>query len=308
MVEAPGFLFPGQGAQHVGMGIDLYESVPQSRDVYERAEQILELPLKRLSFEGPEEELRQTRYTQPAILVHSLAALAALPDVAPVVAAGHSLGEYSALFAAGCLDFDSALRLVKRRGELMFAEGEKNPGTMAAIIGLDPASVEALCREVPGVVVPANYNEPKQTVISGEVEAVRQAAELAKQRGAMKAVLLPVSGAFHSPLLAESGREFSDFLAGFEIRDARFPVVMNVTGRPARLGPEIRDNLCRQLTSPVRWTDVMAAAVELGCRRFWEVGPGNILAGLARRINRELTVKPAGKPAEIAALAETEGE
>lgn len=308
MNETFGYLFPGQGAQFVGMGLDLYETFPASRDVYERAEQILELPLKRLSFEGPEDELRQTRYTQPAILVHSLAALAALPDSKPMLAAGHSLGEYSALFCAGCIDFESALRLVKKRGELMFAEGKKNPGTMAAILGLDAASVESLCRDISGVVVPANYNEPKQTVISGEPEAVKQAAEAAKQRGALKTVLLPVSGAFHSPLLAESGREFTEFLSGFAIRDAAFPVVMNVTGRPSLKAAEIRDNLSRQLTSPVRWTEVITTAVELGCRSFLEVGPGSILAGLARRINRELTVLPAGRKNEIGALARVRGE
>jgi len=308
MKHTPGFLFPGQGAQFVGMGLDLYESFPPSRDVYERAEQVLELPLKRLSFAGPEDGLRQTRYTQPAILVHSLAALAALPEVKPALAAGHSLGEYSSLFAAGCLDFETVLRLVKKRGELMFAEGEKNPGTMAAIIGLDAGAVEAVCCEVTGVVVPANYNEPKQTVISGEVEAVKQAAELAKARGALKAVLLPVSGAFHSPLLAESGREFADYLDGFLVRDAAFPVIMNATGRPAVSAADIRDNLTRQLTSAVRWTGVMAAASELGCTRFWEVGPGNVLAGLARRISRELVVLPAGKKTDFETLSAAAGE
>ncbi|MEO0077864.1 MAG: ACP S-malonyltransferase [candidate division WOR-3 bacterium] len=302
MTQTLGYLFPGQGAQSVGMGLDLYESFTKSRDVYEQAEQILELPIKRLSFEGPEEELRQTRYTQPAILVHSLAALAALPIASPALAAGHSLGEYSALFSAGCLDFESVLRLVKKRGELMFAEGEKNPGTMAAILGLDAATVESLCREAPGVVVPANYNEPKQTVISGEVEAVKQVAETAKQRGALKSVLLPVSGAFHSPLLTESGREFADFLREFDIRDAAFPVVMNATGRPARLAQEIRNSLARQLTSPVRWTDTVHSAIKMGCRTFWEVGPGNILGGLVRRIDRGLAVLPAGKKHEIETL------
>ena len=303
MSDPVGFLFPGQGSQFVGMGADLYAKFPQSRDVYERAEQALELPIKALSFEGPEEELRQTRYTQPAILTHSLAALAAFPKLNPIVAAGHSLGEYSALYAAGALDFDSVMKLVKRRGALMYAEGEKNPGTMAAIIGMDAAAVEQLCQDVGGVVVPAIYNEPKQTVISGEVPAVKAAAELAKTRGALKAVLLPVSGAFHSPLLKESAAEFADYLGGFEIRTPSFPVIANVTGKPVTTADEVRDCLSRQLISPVRWVATIGTAKGLGCKRFLEVGPGNVLSGLARRIDRELVVSPAGKVADVEALA-----
>ena len=299
-----GFLFPGQGAQFVGMGADLCEKYPAARDVYARAEDVLELPIRKLSFEGPEEELRQTRHTQPAILTHSLAALAAMPQLRPALAAGHSLGEYSALYAAKSLDFESVMKLVKRRGALMFAEGEKNPGTMAAIIGLDAAAVEQLCSEVPGTVVPANYNEPKQTVISGEVEAVKQAAELAKAKGALKAVMLPVSGAFHSPLLSASAAEFAEYLQGFEVRDPEFPVLANVTGAPVRTAAEVRAALTKQLISPVRWVAIMTAAKELGCRRFLEVGPGNVLAGLARRIDRELAVTPAGKVADIEALTD----
>ncbi len=306
MAANPGLLFPGQGSQAVGMGADLYETYESARAVYERAEQVLELPIKQLSFEGPEDELRQTRYTQPALVVHSMAALACLGNIAPVLAAGHSLGEYSALYAAGSLDFDSTLRLVKRRGALMFAEGERNPGTMAAIIGLESSAVEALCREVPGTVVPANYNEPKQTVISGEVEAVKAAAELARTRGALKAVLLPVSGAFHSPLLRESAAEFAEYLGGFEVRTPSFPVIANVTGLAQTTAAEVRENLSRQLTSPVRWTETIITARKSGCHGFLEVGPGSVLAGLARRIDRELSVVPAGKAADIAAITGTQ--
>ena len=307
MSDAIGFLFPGQGSQSVGMGADLYAKFPAARDVYDRAEQVLELSIRKLSFEGPDDELRQTRYTQPAILTHSLAALAALPRLSPMLAAGHSLGEYSALYAAGALDFDSVMQLVKRRGALMCAEGEKNPGTMAAIIGMDAAAVEQLCAEVSGVVVPANYNEPKQTVISGEVPAVKAAAELAKSRGALKAVLLPVSGAFHSPLLKESAAEFADYLGGFEIRTPAFPVIANVTGQPVTTIDQIRDCLTRQLISPVRWVATMASARSLGATKFLEIGPGNVLAGLARRIDRELTVTAVGKVADIEAMATAEG-
>ena len=307
MSDPIGFLFPGQGSQFIGMGADLYEKFMPARDVYERAEQVLELPIKALSFEGPEEELRQTRYTQPAILTHSLAALAALPKMSPALAAGHSLGEYPALYTAGVLDFDSVMKLVKRRGALMYAEGEKNPGTMAAIIGMDAAAVEQLCKDVDGVVVPANYNEPKQTVISGEVPAVKAAAELAKTRGALKAILLPVSGAFHSPLLRESAAEFADFLAGFEIHTPSFPVIANVTGQPVLTADQVRDCLTRQLISPVRWVATINSAKDLGCKRFLEVGPGNVLAGLARRIDRELVVSPAGKVADVEALTAAAG-
>lgn len=307
MSDSIGFLFPGQGSQFVGMGADLYAKFPTARDVYDRAEQVLELPIRKLSFEGPDDELRQTRYTQPAILTHSLAALAALPKLSPILAAGHSLGEYSALYAAGALDFDSVMRLVKRRGSLMYAEGEKNPGTMAAIIGMDAAAVEQLCKEVSGVVVPANYNEPKQTVISGEVPAVKAAAELAKTRGALKAVLLPVSGAFHSPLLKESAAEFAGYLGEFEIRTPSFPVIANVTGEPVTTADQVRDCLTRQLISPVRWVTTIDTAKGLGCKRFFEVGPGNVLAGLCRRIDRELVVSPAGKVADVEALTTTAG-
>ncbi len=302
-----GFLFPGQGSQFVGMGADLYAKFAAARDVYDRAEQVLELPVRKLSFEGPDDELHQTRYTQPAILTHSLAALAALPKQNPILAAGHSLGEYSALYAAGALDFDSVMKLVKRRGALMYAEGEKHPGTMAAIIGMDAAAVEQLCAEVDGVVVPANYNEPRQTVISGEIPAVKAAAELAKARGALKAVLLPVSGAFHSPLLKESAAEFADYLAGFEIRTPAFPVIANVTGQPVTAADQVRDCLAKQLISPVRWVATIATAKGLGATRFLEIGPGNVLAGLARRIDRELVVSPVGKVVDVDTLTATAG-
>ncbi len=295
-----GFLFPGQGAQFVGMGLDLYERFPAARDVYERAEEVLELPIKRLSFEGPEDELRQTRYTQPAILTHSLAVLAVLPGFSPVLVAGHSLGEYSAVFAAGCLDFVAVMKLVKRRAELMFQEGERRPGMMAAIIGLESTKVEMVCRDVAGVVVPANFNEPRQTVISGEPEAVKKAMELAAAQGALKVVALSVSGAFHSPLLEESAKEFAEYLDGFPLQPPSVPVIMNVTGKPAVTADEIRGNLRRQLISPVCWVAVMESAIGMGCESFLELGPGQVLAGLARRIDRNLKVQSLGKANDIA--------
>uniref|UniRef100_A0A7V3PU27 Malonyl CoA-acyl carrier protein transacylase n=1 Tax=candidate division WOR-3 bacterium TaxID=2052148 RepID=A0A7V3PU27_UNCW3 len=297
-----GLLFPGQGSQYVGMGKDLYESYQSARAVYDRAEEILKLPIKQISFAGPEDQLRLTCYTQPAILVHSIAALSVLENLTPVMSAGHSLGEYSALYAAGALDFTTVLKLVKRRAELMFTEGQERPGMMAAIIGLDAVQVEQICQEVSGVVVPANYNEPKQTVISGEVIAVKTAMEKARIKGAVKVVALPVSGAFHSPLLEKSANEFAEYLNQFTIQPPKFPVVMNVSGKPAYSAEEIRLNLIRQLISPVRWVQVINSARELGCQTFLEVGPGKVLAGLVRRINPDLNVRPAGTVTELAAL------
>ncbi len=302
MSKRYGFLFPGQGAQYVGMGADLYDKYAKARDTYERATDILKFDLKEVSFQGPEEKLRQTRYTQPAILVHSLAVLSVLGQVEPILVAGHSLGEYSALYAAGALDFGSVLRLVKRRAELMAEEGEKNPGTMAAILGLDAAVVEELCQEAGGVVVCANYNEPKQTVVSGEVQAVKKVAELAQVRGALKAVMLPVSGAFHSPLLAQSARDFAEFLALFPISEPRCPVIANATGRPASTAAEIGECLAAQLRSPVRWVQTMQSAKELGCTAFVEAGPGRVLAGLARKIDRDFEVIPVGTADQVAAV------
>ena len=302
MTQHAAFLFPGQGSQYVGMGADLCEAYPAARDVYERAEEILELPVKRISFEGPEDVLRETRYTQPAILTHSLAVLGALPGLVPAAVAGHSLGEYSALYAAGVLDFEAVLRLVKRRAELMWSEGDRNPGTMAAILGLEARAVEALCEEVDGVVVPANYNEPKQTVVSGEVPAVKAVAELAPRRGALKAVLLPVSGAFHSPLLRESAAEFTDFLAQFTVGTPRCPVVPNVSGNPTTDPQVIRAALAKQLTSPVRWVDTIAGLTGVGCAGGLELGPGTVLKGLARRIAREFVVTSVGTAEQVAGL------
>ncbi|MEO0071265.1 MAG: ACP S-malonyltransferase [candidate division WOR-3 bacterium] len=297
-----GFIFPGQGSQFVGMGLDLYQRFPACRNVYDSVDDILGLPIKRLSFEGPEEELRQTRYTQLAVLTHSLAVLAVLPQLPLTLTAGHSLGEYSAVYAAGCLDFSSVIKLVKRRAELMFEEGEKRPGMMAAVLGLEAKLVEEVCEEAKGVVVPANYNEPKQTVISGEPEAVKRAMEIAKRKGALKVVPLPVSGAFHSPLLQNSAKEFAEYLNQFSFKTPSIPVIMNVTGKPATTAEEVKENLSQQLISPVRWVMVIESAKGMGCREFIEVGPGRVLAGLVKRIDPELKVISAGKVSEIESL------
>ncbi|MEO0115180.1 MAG: ACP S-malonyltransferase [candidate division WOR-3 bacterium] len=304
MTEKIGFLFPGQGSQFVGMGKDLYEQFSEAKAIYDQAETILGMAIKELSFEGPEEELRKTYITQPAILVNSIAVFEILKNkgLIPSLAAGHSLGEYSALYAAEVLDFESVLKIVKKRGELMYAEGEKNPGTMAAILGLADDAVKSLCQEVSGVVVPANFNAPGQVAISGEVEAVKKVADLAKARGALKAVMLPVSGAFHSPLLEKSAQEFKQFLTDFTIKEPKFPIIPNVSGEPVKTAAEIRKSLENQLISPVLWTKTIQTARNLGFNKFYEVGPGKVLCGLVKRIDNSLTAIPVGRYEEILAL------
>ena len=304
MTEKFAFIFPGQGSQFVGMGKDLYERFSEVKNIYDQAEAVLGMEVKKLSFEGPEEELCKTYITQPAILVNSLAVFEILKNrgIKPELGAGHSLGEYSALYAAEALDFESVLKIVKKRGELMFNEGLKNPGTMAAIIGLNDEAVLDLCREVEGTVVAANFNAPGQVAISGEIEAVKKAAELAKTKGALKAVMLPVSGAFHSPLLNNSAQEFKKFLDDFTINDPKFPIIPNVSGEPVNTADEIRKALENQLINPVLWTTTIQTAKNLGFNRFFEVGPGKVLCGLLKRIDNSLTGIPVGRIEEIESL------
>ncbi|MFW6330232.1 MAG: ACP S-malonyltransferase [Gemmatimonadota bacterium] len=297
-------LFPGQGAQEVGMGRDLAEAYPLAREIFERADEALGMPLSRIMWEGPAEELTATHNAQPAILAHSVAVHELVADRLGQVglAAGHSLGEFSAHVAAGTVTFEDAVRAVRRRGELMFRSGEQRPGTMAAVIGLDDDVVERVCREASehdGVCVPANYNSPGQVVISGDVPAVERAMEGAKEAGARRAVPLNVSGAFHSPLMevAESG--LREHLGSVPFAAPRFPVVSNVAAEPVSDPDEARRLLVRQLTSPVRWAASMRTMREHGAERFAELGPGRVLAGLLRRVDRNARVESVGSAEQV---------
>lgn len=301
-------LFPGQGSQKPGMAKDLVEAWPEAREVFARADDALGAPLSTLCFEGPADELTLTHNAQPALLAHGAAVWAVLRHaLAPRVqgAAGHSLGEFSAYHAAGALPIEDALRLVRRRGELMYETGTQVPGAMAAILGTLSRPVEEVCREASahGVVVPANYNNVEQVVISGEVAAVEAAMELAKAAGAKRALRLQVSGAFHSPLMApaQPGLEVALSAAGWA--EPAFPVWSNVTAQPVGDAATARQLLLRQLTSPVRWVEVVRdLAARFPGTTFVEMGPGNVLTGLVKRLAPDCTAITCGTVAEVEAL------
>jgi [acyl-carrier-protein] S-malonyltransferase len=296
-------LFPGQGSQHVGMGEDLYRTHEAARETFDEANRILGLDLTALCFTGPEEELKQTRYTQPAIVAHSVAAwrVLAAEGLSPSYVAGHSVGEYSALVAGGVLSYQDALRLVNVRALAMQECGEKNPGTMAAIIGIPDGKMDELIAGAgeAGVIAAANYNSPGQTVVSGEVAAVRRAAEIAPSLGAKRAVMLNVSGAFHSPLMEKSVGELTAMFGEVDFRPASIPVVCNVTGRPETDPGRIQKLLEEQLLSPVLWRQSIQYMIRDGVNDFVEVGPGNVLCGLLRRIDRGATCLPCSDVASI---------
>lgn len=295
------FVFPGQASQYVGMGKDLYENSEIAREIFDRAEEILGFELKKICFEGPEDELKQTRITQPAIFVHSYVVAKLLDGKLKAdMVAGHSLGEYSALVYAGVLSFEDALRIVKLRGELMQKAGEENPGTMAAIIGLDDKTVYEICSKVnDGIVQPANFNAPGQIVISGDVPSVRKAMELAQNAGAKMVKELVVSGAFHSPLMESAKERLKEALDEVEFKKPSVPVYFNVTAKPTFDIDEIKNLLYHQITSPVLWSQIITNMFSDGASKFYEIGPGKVLQGLIKRIVPNVEISGFDKFKEI---------
>lgn len=295
------YVFPGQGSQYVGMGKDLCEQFPEAKKFFDEADAVLGFSLSKICFDGPEEELKQTKNTQPAIFLHSVAVWNLLKPSNAAMVAGHSLGEYSALVAAGAISFTDAIKLVRLRGELMQKAGEENPGTMAAVVGLDPQTVSEITKAASeaGIVQPANFNSPGQIVISGSVPGVRKAMELAKERGAKLVKELVVSGAFHSPLMQSAKETLKAALDATTINDAAIPVYANVTSQPVRSADEIRRLLFEQVTSPVRWEESVMNMAKDGASAFVEVGPGKVLQGLVKRIAATAEISGVDKAAEV---------
>lgn len=286
------FLFPGQASQKVGMGLDLYHDTNLGKKYFDLANDIMGLDLRDIIFNGPDEILRQTKFTQPAIYLVSviLGEILLQKNIIPIAAAGHSLGEYSALAISGAFSFETGLHLVKLRAKSMQKAGEIMNGTMAAIIGLDKGKIEEICRQSneKGIVVPANFNAPGQIVISGEVEAVNYAMNLAKETGARKVIELNVSGAFHSPLMSNAKEALTNKLNSIEISDANFPIYSNVTAKPVIKSEEIRESLIQQLENAILWQDSILNMINDGVTNFVEVGPGRVLQGLTKRIDRNV--------------------
>ncbi len=282
------YIFPGQGAQFVGMGLDLYENHSQAQELFEQANEILDFSITDIMFEGTPEDLKQTKVTQPAIFLHSVILSKVLGDsFKPDMVAGHSLCEFSALVANDTLTFEDGLKLVSQRALAMQKACEIKPSTMAAVLGLDDAIVEKICEEVEGIVVPANYNCPGQLVISGEVNAVNIACEKLKEAGARRALLLPVGGAFHSPLMEPAREELAAAIEATQFSVPSCPIYQNVTTTAVSNADEIKKNLILQLTAPVKWTQSVQQMVKDGAKSFVEVGPGKVLQGLVKKISAD---------------------
>ena len=283
------YIFPGQGAQFPGMGLDLYENSPVAKELFETANEILGFCITDIMFTGTAEQLKQTNVTQPAIFLHSVILAKVLGDsFQPEMVAGHSLGEISALVTAGVLSFEDGLKLVSKRASAMQKACELMPSTMAAVLGLEDQIVEEVCDVVDGVVVAANYNCPGQLVISGEVSAIETACELLKEKGARRALVLPVGGAFHSPMMEPAREELAAAIKETHFNEPKCPVYQNVTANAVNSAAEIKENLIKQLTAPVKWTQSIQAMIAEGGTQFIEVGPGKVLQGLMRKIDRSV--------------------
>lgn len=290
------YVFPGQGAQFTGMGKDIYDQSEEAKALFNQANEILGFDITNIMFEGTAEELKQTKVTQPAIFLHSVILAKALgEDFKPEMAAGHSLGEFSALVACGAMSFEDGLKLVSQRANAMQKACEAEPSTMAAVLGMEDEAVEKICETIEGVVVPANYNCPGQLVISGSVEAIDKACEALLAAGAKRALKLPVGGAFHSPLMASAKEELAAAIKNTSIVEPICPVYQNVVAKGITDPEEIKKNLIDQLTGAVRWTQIMQQMIADGADHFTEVGPGKVLQGLIKKVDRAM-------PTESAAL------
>jgi [acyl-carrier-protein] S-malonyltransferase len=283
------YVFPGQGAQFTGMGKDLYENAAVARELFEKANEILGFRITDIMFEGTAEQLKETKVTQPAVFLHSVILAKTLEDFQPEMVAGHSLGEFSALVASGALSFEDGLKLVSQRALAMQKACEITPSTMAAVLNLDDKIVEDICASIDGVVVAANYNCPGQLVISGEFKAVEEACEKMKEAGAKRALLLPVGGAFHSPMMEPAREELAAAIEATHFNNPVCPVYQNVPARAVSDPATIKQNLITQLTAPVKWTQSVQQMIADGATSFTEVGPGKVLVGLINKINKEVT-------------------
>ena len=282
------YIFPGQGAQFTGMGLDLYENSPMAQELFEQANHILGFTITDIMFEGSAEDLKETKVTQPAVFLHSVILAKTLGDsFNPHMVAGHSLGEFSALVANGTLNFEDGLKLVSKRAQAMQKACELQPSTMAAVLGLEDAVVEQICEKTEGVVVAANYNCPGQLVISGEIAAIEKACESLKEAGARRALILPVGGAFHSPLMEPAREELASAIENTLFSKPKCPIYQNVTANAVSDESQIKSNLISQLTAPVKWTQSVQQMIMDGATLFTEVGPGKVLQGLVKKINNE---------------------
>ena len=282
------FVFPGQGAQFKGMGKELYNSSSKAKALFEKANDILGFRISDIMFEGSAEELKETKVTQPAVFLHSVVVALTTEDFAPDMVAGHSLGELSALVAAKVISFEDGLNIVSKRAQAMQKACELKSGSMAAILALEDNIVETICKEIPGIVVAANYNCPGQLVISGEANAVNVACEALKEAGAKRALILPVGGAFHSPLMDPAKEELAEVINSTEFKEPICPVYQNVNAQPVKNPEIIKQNLISQLTAPVRWTQIVKNMLSDGASVFTEMGPGKTLQGLVKKVDRQI--------------------